>query len=104
MEIKDKGNIALDKGNKKQVNCHRFKCQSINRELMIHEDIDTKGCISVSDCTTGLRLFKLRKGISEVQPSDITNELDKYIKHYTREGIVVELKRIEDLQNQEKSK
>ena len=102
METKDKGSIAIEKGNKKQVKCHKFTCKPINRELMVHEDIDNKEWVSVSDTITVFRLFKLQKKISVVQPSDITEELKKFIKHFTKEGIAEEFKRIEDMQNQTK--
>ena len=102
MEIKDKGSIAIEKGNKKQVKCHKFTCKSINRELMIHEDIDNKEWVSVSDTITGFRLFKLHKKITMVQPSEITEALTKFIKHFTEEGIAEEFKRIEQMQSQEK--
>ena len=102
METKDKGNISIEKGNKKQVKCHKFTCKSINRELMVHEDIDNKNYVSVSDCITGCRLFGLPKKISTVQPADITERLKEYIRHYTKEGIAEEFKRIENIQAQTK--
>ena len=102
METKDKGSIAVDKGNKKPVKCHKFKCKPINRELMVHEDIDDRNCVSVSDTITGFRLFKIQKKITEVQPSDITEKLKKFIRHFTEEGIATEFKRIESLQSQGK--
>ena len=102
METKDKGNIAIEKGNKKSVKCHKFTCKPINRELMVHEDIENKDWISVSDYITGFRLFKLQKKMNAVQPSDITEELKKFIKHFTKEGIAEEFKRIESLQSQTK--
>ena len=101
MDTKDTGNISIEKGNKKQVRCHKFQCEPINRELMVHEDVDTKDCTSISDSTTGFRLLKLHKKISAVQPSDITEELDKFIRHYTVEGIAEEFKRIEELQKKD---
>ena len=51
METNDKGNITIEKGVKKPVKCYKFKCKPINRELMIHEDIDTKDCTSISEIT-----------------------------------------------------
>jgi hypothetical protein len=100
METKDKGNITVDKGNKKQVKCHKFTCKPINRELMVHEDIENKEHVSVSDYITGYRLFKLPQKISTVKNSDIVEGLKKFIKHYTKEGIAEEFKRIENLQAQ----
>ena len=102
METKDKGNIAVEKGNKKQIKCHRFIYKPINRELMVHEDIDNKARISVSDALTGFRLLKLQRKITEIQLSDVTEELEKFVKHYTKEKIVAELERIENEQSQGK--
>ena len=102
METKDKGSIAVEKGNRKTVKCHKFQCKPINRELMVHEDIDDKSCVSVSDTITGFRLFKVHKAISDVQSSDIIPELKRFIKHFTEEGIALEFKRIENMQSQEK--
>lgn len=102
METKDKGNITIIKGNKKQVKCHKFTCEPINRELMVHEDIDNKNHVSVSDCITGYKLFELPKMISIIQSSDITEKLEKYIQHYTIEGIAEEFKRIEGIQSKAK--
>lgn len=100
MELKDKGIVTVEKGNKKQVKCHKFKCNPINRELMVHEDIDNKNHTSVSDCTTGYRLFGLPRKVSVIQSSDIIERLKQFINHYTKEGIAEEFKRIEDKQSQ----
>lgn len=100
METKDKGIIEIEKGKKKPVKCHKFKCNHIDRELMIHEDVDDKNKVSVSDCITGYRLFELPQKISSIKSSDIIEELKKFIKHYTKEGIAEEFKRIETLQAQ----
>jgi hypothetical protein len=102
METKDKGNVTIEKGKKKPVKCHKFTCRPINRELMVHEDIDNKNYISVSDYKTGYRLFGLPQKISSVKNSDIIEELKKFIKHYTKEGIAKEFERIENIQSQAK--
>lgn len=102
MELKDKGIITVEKGNKKQVKCHKFKCNPIDRELMVHEDIDNKNHISISDCITGYRLFGLPQKITSVKTSDIIERLKQFINHYTKEGIAEEFKRIETLQSQTK--
>lgn len=101
MEINDKGNITIEKGKKKPIKCHKFTCKPINRELMVHEDIDNKNHISVSDYKTGYRLFSLPQKISSVKPSDITEKLKKFINHYTKEGIAEEFTRIEALQSEQ---
>ena len=102
MELKDKGIIELEKGKKQQVKCYKFKCNPIKRELMIHEDVDNKNHISVSDCKTGYRLFALPKNISSVKPDDISARLKEFVKHFTKEGIAQEFKRIENIQSQTK--
>lgn len=103
MELKDKGTVTIEKGNKKQIKCHRFMYNPIHRELMVHEDIDNKNHASVSDCITGYRLFVLPQKISAIKPSDITERLTQYISHYTKEEVIKEFKRVENLQ-QTKSK
>ena len=102
METNDKGNITIEKGVKKPVKCYKFKCKPINRELMIHEDIDTKDCTSISDSVTGFRLFKLHKKINSVQLPEVEEGLTNFIRHYTIDGIDAEFKRIENSLNDEK--
>lgn len=101
MDLKDKGTITVEKGKKKSVKCHRFTCKPINRELMVHEDIDNKNFVSVSDCITGYRLFALQKKINAVNSSDVVEKLKEFIRHFTKEGIAEEFKRIETMQSQE---
>ena len=103
MELTDKGIIAVEKGKKKPIKCHKFKCKPINRELMVHEDIDNKNHVSVSDCITGYRLFVLPKTIKNVNSSDVVEKLKSFIQHFTKEGIAEEFKRIEAIQSQEGS-
>lgn len=98
METKDKGIIEIEKGKKKSVKCHKFTCKPINRELMVHEDVDNKNHSSVSDCITGYRLFGLPIKISAIKSSDVIERLKQFIAHYTKEGIAEEFKRIEKLQ------
>jgi hypothetical protein len=100
MELTDKGIIELEKGKKQQIKCHRFKCNPIKRELMVHEDVDNKNHVSVSDCKTGYRLFALPKSISSVKPTDISERLQEFVKHFTKEGIAKEFERIENIQTQ----
>ena len=103
MELKDKGTITIDrKGNKKQIKCHKFMCNPLNRELMVHRNEDNKNQVSISDCLTGYRLFNLPQKIEVIKPSEIVVELKKFIAHYTKEGIAEEFKRIEELQSQGK--
>lgn len=98
MDLKDNGIIEIEKGKKKTVKCHKFKCSPIKRELMVHENVDNKNHTSVSDCITGYRLFGLPRKVSDIKATDITEHLESFIKHYTIEGIAEEFKRIESLQ------
>lgn len=98
MDINDKGNVAITKDKKKPVKCHKFTCKPINRELMVHEDIDNKNHTSISDYTTGYRLFGIPRKVDSVKSSDIVEHLKKFINHYTKEGIAEEFRRIENMQ------
>jgi allophanate hydrolase subunit 1 len=102
MEFKDTATVTIEKGNKKKVKCYKFKYKPIQRELMVHEDIDTKDCTSISDVITGYRLLKINMKVTLVKPDDIKNRLKEFVKHYTKEGIKAEFERIEKLLNLEK--
>ena len=104
MDTKDKGIVEIEKGRKKPVKCHKFMCKPINRKLMVHEDLNNKNHISVSDCKTGYRMFGLPINITNVKPSDIIEKLKQFINHYTKEGIEEEFKRVENLQSQAENK
>lgn len=97
MDFKDNGEVTIEKGKTKKVKCYKFQCKPIKRQLMVHEDIDKKGTISVSDVITGYRLFTLPIKAQKVTPTDIKEELKRFIMHYTIEGIAIEFQRIEDL-------
>lgn len=97
MDFKESGEVTIEKGKTKKVKCHKFQCKPIKRQLMVHEDIDKKGHTTVSDVITGYRLFALPITTQKVTPTDIKEQLKKFITHYTVEGIATEFKRIEDL-------
>lgn len=97
MDFKDNGEIAVEKGKTKKVKCYKFQCKPIKRQLMVHEDIDLKNNISVSDVITGYRLFRLPIKAQKVTPTDIKEGLKKFVAHYTLEGIATEFQRIENL-------
>lgn len=97
MDFKDSGEVTIEKGKTKKVKCYKFQCKPIKRQLMVHEDIDKKGTVSVSDVITGYRLFALPVTAQKVTPDHIKEELRKFVSHYTVEGIATEFKRIEDL-------
>ena len=97
MDFKDNGEVTIEKGKTKKVKCYKFTCKPIKRQLMVHEDIDKKGIVSVSDVITGYRLFALPITAQKVTPNHVSEELKKFVNHYTKEGIATEFKRIEDL-------
>lgn len=97
MEYKDTATITVEKGNKKKVKCYKFQCKPIQRELMVHEDIDFKNHTSVSDVITGYRLFSLPIKSNLIKPDDIKGRLKEFVRHFTKEGIRAEFQRIEEL-------
>jgi len=97
MDFKDTGYVTIEKGAKKKVKCYKFHCKPINRELMIHEDIENKNHTSVSDSITGYRLFKLFEKPTQVKSDSIKENLKKFIIHFTKDGIAEEFRRIEEL-------
>ena len=97
MDFEDKGEITIDKGKTKKIKCHKFQCKPINRQLMIHEDIDKKDFTSISDVVTGYRLFSLPIKSQKITPTDVKEGLKKFVSHYTVEGIAEEFKRVENL-------
>lgn len=97
MDFKDSGEVTIEKGKTKKIKCYKFQCKPIKRQLMVHEDIDKKGLAAVSDTITGYRLFTLPIKVQKVTPTDIKEELKKFVGHYTIEGIALEFNRIENL-------
>lgn len=104
METKDKGTVTIEKGNKKQITCHKFTCKELNRELMVHENVDCKNHTSVSDYKTGYRLFGLPQTVSSVKSSEVEEALKAFINRYTKEGIAEEFQRIENIQQTQTKK
>ena len=97
METKDTGTINVNKQNKFKIKCYKFYSPELERNLMAHEDVDTKNCSSVSDEITGYRLFTLHQSIGSLKQEHIQERLDKFIKHFTIEGIKKEFERVEEL-------
>lgn len=95
LEYKDNGLITIDKTKKKKVKCFTYDCKTINRKLIIHEDIDNKSITNVSDSITGYKLFGLPIKSDMIKLTDIEEKLEKYINHFTVDGIKEELNRIE---------
>lgn len=97
MEYTEESFIVVDKTKKKKVICHKIKCKPIKRELIIHADIDNKNITNVSDLITGYKLISIPIEPSKIQLQDIKENLEKFISHFTVEGITEEFKRIEEL-------
>lgn len=102
MELKDTSFIVIDNNKQQKVKCCVFYCKEFNRELIIHENIDNKSHTSVSDKKTGYRIFGLPIKPDKVKLEDLREPLEKFIKHFTMEAIIIEFKRIEDLQKKQK--
>ena len=97
MEYKEDGIITIDKVKKKKVKCFKYKCKPINRQLIIHADIDNKSLTNVSDLITGYKLFSLPIEADKIKITNIEEKLEKYIAHFTPEGIIEELQKVEKL-------
>lgn len=104
MDLKETGTITVDKNQKQNIKCYKFYSKDIERNLMLHEDVENKNYSSVSDVLTGYRLFVLNQKASTVKPETIEERLDRFIKHFTPEGISEEFKRIENLSQPELGK
>ena len=97
METKDIGIININKQNKFKVKCFKYYEPEIKRNLMIHEDVDTKNSSSVSDEVTGYRLFTINQNIHSLKMEQVQERMDKFIRHFTPEGIAEEFKRVEEV-------
>ena len=95
IEYKDYGLITIDKTKKKKVKCFKYDCKPLNRQLIIHEDIDHTGVTNLSDLATGYKLFGLSIAPDKVKIADIEEKLEKYISHFTVDGIKEELSKVE---------
>ena len=100
METKDTAYIQLDNGKKQKVKCYKYHEQRINRDLIIHEDVDNKGKSSVSDEKTGVRLFPISTKIEKLKMEQIEEPMVKFITHFTLPSIHEEFERIEKAQEQ----
>lgn len=98
MDFKEDGTITIDKVKKKKVKCYKFHCKPLDRFLMVHEDLENKEHTTISDFSTGYKLFKVQTKPNKITPEELKDKLEKYINHFTVEGIQEEINR---LQNQE---
>ena len=98
MDFKEDGIVTVDKIKKKRVKCYRFHCKPLNRYLMLHIDLDNNDCTTLSDFSTGYRLFKLQTKADKITPDEIKNKLEQYINHFTVEGIEEEINRLQNIE------
>lgn len=96
MELKDNGVIKLDKG-KQKIKCYKFFEKDLNRNLMLHVDVDNKNHISISDERTGIRLTGLNISINKIKMEQVNEELDRWKKHFTLPSIREEFLKYEDI-------
>ena len=99
MKLEDTCKITLEKGKTQKVKCYKFFQTNIERELAVHPNIDHKGITNITDVITGYCVCKIQEDISKVKPEQITEALDKFVKHFTLEEIKAEFKRIEEKDN-----
>ena len=97
IEYKEDGIITIDKTKKKKVKCFNYHYKPLNRKLIIHSDIDNKGITNLSDAITGYKLFSIPIQSDKIKLNDIEEKLEKYVAHFTVEGIAEEFTRIEKL-------
>ena len=95
MEFKTDGIITVDKVKKKKVKCYKFHCKPLDRYLMLHSDPDNLNYTTLSDFSTGYRLFKLPISSDKINPDSIVEKLRSYISHFTIEGIQEEIQRLQ---------
>lgn len=103
MELKDTSFVIVD-GKQQKIKCYTYHCKEFDRDLIIHENTDNKNHTSVSDKITGYRLFGLPIKPDKVKLEDLKEPLDKFIKHFTMEAIIIEFARIEKLQKEQDEK
>ena len=97
MEYTKESFITIDKTKKKKVKCFKYDCKPINRELIIHADIDNKNLTNISDLITGYKLVSISISPDKIKLQDIEEKLEKFINHFTVDTILEEFKRIEEL-------
>lgn len=95
MELNETGTIDISKHHKLKVKCFKYYEESLKRNLIIHEDIDSKGCSSVSDEITGYKLFSMSYPISSLKEVQVQERMQKFIRHFTLEEIEKAFKRAE---------
>ena len=98
MDFKTDGTITVDKIKKKKIKCYKFHCKPLDRYLMVHTDIDNNNYTVLSDFSTGYRLFKLQITTDKITPDEIKSKLEKYLNHFTIEGIKEEIDRLKNIE------
>ena len=98
MDFKEDGTVTVDKIKKKKVKCYRFHYKPLNRYLMLHVDLENSEHTTLSDFSTGYRLFKIQTKQDKLTPDEVKNKLEKYINHFTIEGIQEEINRLKNIE------
>lgn len=96
MKLEDTCKIKLEKNKTQKVKCYIFFQTEMERELAVHPNIDNKGVTNITDVKTGYCVCKINEECSKVKEDHIAEALDKFIKHFTLEGIREEFKRLEE--------
>ena len=96
MDFKEDGIVTVDKIKKKKIKCYKFHCKALNRYLMLHVDLENNEHTALSDFSTGYRLFKLQTKPDKLTPDEVKDKLEKYINHFTVEGIEEEIKKLQE--------
>lgn len=91
-KCKDKKGESLSK-----VKGYSFFNKELNRQLILHTDVDNKEYSALSDKLTGLRFFTIPHAFSKLDINIVESELQKFIKHYTIDLIKTELKKKEEV-------
>lgn len=103
MDLKDNCKLLLDKATQK-VKCCKFHSKDLNRELAVHEDISDKNKTSVTDIVTGCRLFVISTKVKDVKESDIKDNMQKFISHYTLDSIKAKFEELDKIPMEQRFK
>ena len=103
MELKDNCKILLERSTQK-VKCFKFQNSEIERELALHEDTEDRNKSAISDVNTGFRLITISKKVKDIKEADITDQLQRFINHYTKEAVCNKLNEMDKTPMEDKFK
>lgn len=96
MDFKDDGILTIDKIKKKKIKGYKFQYKPLRRYLIVHPDLESPDNTVLSDFSTGYRLFKLQIKPDKATLEQIKDKLEKYINHFSIEGIQEEIKTLQE--------